>query len=52
MRYRKNIIDYIKDKIYFSELTFSPAAACIKYNTDEALNILGKYLRIEDENEK
>lgn len=42
----------IKDKIYFSELTFSPAAACIKYNTDEALNILGKYLRIEDENEK
>ena len=33
-------------KIYLGELTFTPAAGLIKYNTDEALNRWGKMLKL------
>ena len=36
----------INGKIYLGELTFTPAAGLIKYNTDEALNRWGKMLKL------
>lgn len=36
----------INGRIYFGELTFTPACGLVNYNTDEALEILGSYIGI------
>ncbi len=36
----------LKGKIYIGELTFTPAAGVIKYNTQESLNYLGKLIKV------
>ena len=36
----------IDGRIYFGELTFTPACGLVNYNTDEALEILGSYIGI------
>ena len=37
----------IDGKIYFGELTFSPACGLVHYNTDESLNYLGSLIKID-----
>lgn len=37
----------INGKIYFGELTFTPASGLVKYNTDEALQHLGKLIELK-----
>ena len=39
-------------KIYFGELTFTPASGLIKYNTEDALQRFGNLLKLGDFNEK
>lgn len=36
----------VKEKIYFGELTFTPAAGVTKYNTQEALDYFGELIKI------
>ena len=36
----------VDGKIYFGELTFTPAAGMVKYNTQEALDYLGKLIKL------
>lgn len=40
----------INEKIYFGEMTFTPAAGLIKYNTEEALKYLGDLIKIPTKN--
>lgn len=37
----------LNGKIYFGELTFTPAAGLVQYNTPEALNYLGSLIKLE-----
>ncbi len=38
---------HIKGKIYFGEMTFTPMAGLVYYNTDEALEHLGKLIQLK-----
>lgn len=38
----------INNKIYFGELTFTPAAGLVNYNTKEALDYFGSLINLED----
>lgn len=49
-RYVRVDLYEIDGKIYFGEMTFTPAAGLIKYNTEEALKYLGDLIQIPTRN--